>query len=185
MVQMQNKSSLLYNISFLSSIDKSYHFISCMCLFASVAALVSAYYAEYFLQLAPCKLCIYERIPFFVILVSSPFLLVTKNIRFYFTFIILSALFINILLSFFHFGVEQGVFRYQSLCTGYIGNPTSAQELMDIVKGAPIGNCSVPAIEIFGLSLSVWNGLFCSCIFALIITILVYAYSNTVKKRVY
>ncbi|MDZ5762118.1 DsbB superfamily disulfide bond formation protein [Candidatus Cyrtobacter comes] len=182
---MQNKSNLLYNFSFLSNIDKAYHIVSRICLFASVSALVSAYYAEYFLQLAPCKLCLYERVPFFVMLISSPFLLVTKNIRFYFMFIILSALFINILLSFFHFGVEQGIFKYQSLCTGYIGNPSSAQELMMIVKDAPIGNCSVPAIEILGLSLSIWNGLFCSFIFALIILILAYAYSNKIKKRVY
>ncbi len=167
------------------SLDLTYKFISLLCLFLSLIALILAYYAEHLLFLAPCQLCLYERIPFFIILISSPFLIFVKRVRFHFALVILFAFFTNMLLSFFHFGVEQEVFKYESVCTGYAKKPSSTEDLINILKDASIGNCLIPSIKVFGLSLSAWNGLFCFTMLVSLITILMFAYANKIQKRIY
>ena len=72
--------------------------------------LFSAFFIEYKLGHEPCKLCLYERIPYLL-----SFLLIVKIffIRIYDkeTLLILSLIFIiSACLAFYHFGIEQGFF---------------------------------------------------------------------------
>ena len=78
--------------------------------------LVSAFVIEYGFNHQPCKLCLYERIPYFlsILLIAKIFL-----IRGYekVTLLILSLIFIiSSILAFYHFGIEQGFFKESLAC---------------------------------------------------------------------
>ena len=72
--------------------------------------LIFAFIIEYLFDHEPCKLCIYQRIPYFLsILLIIQILLFGKYEKI--TLLLLSFLFIgSFLLAFYHFGIEQGFF---------------------------------------------------------------------------
>ena len=73
-------------------------------------AIISALIIQYWLGHEPCKLCLYERIPYFLsILLLIKILFFKKNEKI--TLLILSLVFVgSSTLAFYHFGIEQGFF---------------------------------------------------------------------------
>ena len=58
------------------------NFLNLLFLFFSAFILLIVYYLELFLDVEPCKLCIYQRFPYFIaILLATSFLLI-KNQKF-------------------------------------------------------------------------------------------------------
>ena len=88
--------------------------------FGSGFALIGALISQYIFGYQPCILCIYQRIPFgVIILLSLTALILRKKIlinKIIFA-ICLLAIFINILLAFYHSGVERKIFRGFSGCS--------------------------------------------------------------------
>ena len=84
-------------------------FIFSVLVFSSLV-LVSAFIIEHRLGHEPCKLCLYERIPYFLsILLIIKMLFIKKYERV--TLLILFLIFISsTALAFYHFGIEQGFF---------------------------------------------------------------------------
>ena len=122
--------------------------------------LISAFVIEYKLDHKPCKLCLYERIPYFL---SA--LLITK---FFFissyekpTLLILSLVFIaSSVLAFYHFGIEQGFFEESFACTtGNFSETLSKEELLEQLKQNTI-SCKDVTFRIFGFSLAAINAIF-------------------------
>tara|TARA_Y100000590_G_scaffold141612_1_gene162447 strand:- start:3066 stop:3548 length:483 start_codon:yes stop_codon:yes gene_type:complete len=131
--------------------------------------LVSAYVIEYILGYQPCKLCIYERIPYFVsvLLILSLFFL-KKNTKF--ILITLSLIFLGgAALSFYHFGIEQGFFEESIVCTNVDTKSTlTKEELLETLKNNTI-SCKEVNFRILGFSLATINiilSLILSAIFA-------------------
>ena len=122
--------------------------------------LVSAFIIEYKLDHKPCKLCIYERIPYFL---SILLILKIFFIRGYekITLLILSIIFfISAILAFYHFGIEQGFFKESLACTaGDLTKTLSKQELLEQLKQNSI-SCKDVSIRVFGLSLATINTIF-------------------------
>jgi len=82
----------------------------------SIFALVSAYFVQYILGHKPCNLCLIERLPYiFSIIIISLGLILKKFEK----AIIISLILIFIaatILSFYHFGIEQGIFEESLVC---------------------------------------------------------------------
>ena len=78
---------------------------------------ISAFIIEYQFNYQPCKLCIYERIPYLLsiaLIIKMFFIHKYQKI----TLLILSLIFfISSILAFYHFGIEQGFFKESSVCT--------------------------------------------------------------------
>ena len=79
--------------------------------------IISALIIEYWLGYEPCKLCLYQRIPYFLAI-----LLIIKIFFFKkyekITLLILFLLFVgSAALAFYHFGIEQGFFNESLACT--------------------------------------------------------------------
>ena len=94
--------------------------------------LISAYLVEYVLGHKACRLCIYERIPYFIsTLLILKLLFVKKNEKI--ILIIISFVFLcSAILAFYHFGIEQGFFEESIACTtGDAINSLTKQELLD------------------------------------------------------
>ncbi|MBO9452756.1 disulfide bond formation protein B [Tropicibacter sp. R16_0] len=123
----------------------------------SAAMLLGAWGFQYIGEMAPCKMCYWQRYPHaaaFVIGVLAIFMpgrwlpllggfaaLATSGIGFY------------------HTGVERGWWEGPSTCTsGPIGGLTPEQ-LMEQIMSAPLTRCDEVPWELFTLSMASWNAL--------------------------
>ena len=122
--------------------------------------LVSAFIIEHQLGHKPCKLCLYERIPYFLsILLIIKMLFIKKYERV--TLLILFLVFISsTALAFYHFGIEQGFFSESLVCaTGDLSKTLSKAELLQQLKQNSI-SCKDVSFRILGLSLAAINTVF-------------------------
>jgi len=119
-----------------------------------------AFIIQYGLDHQPCKLCVYERIPYFLsALLIIKMLLVNKNEKI--TLLIISlTFFIGFLLSFYHFGIEQGFFRESFACTTDVGKILTKEDLLEELKNNNIISCKDVSFRILGLSLATINTIF-------------------------
>jgi disulfide bond formation protein DsbB len=129
------------------------NFILVFCIFAILAA----YFIQYVLGHEPCNLCLIERIPyFFSIIIISINLFYQKFEKI--TLIILSLIFFTAtLLSFYHFGIEQGFIKESLVCDlNGLSNELSKEALLDELKKMPV-SCKDVTFKVFGLSLATFN----------------------------
>ena len=122
--------------------------------------LVSAFIIQYELGHKPCKLCLYERIPYFLsILLLIKIFLFKKNQKI--TLLILSLVFISSsALAFYHFGIEQGLFSESLACAAPdLSKTLSKEQLLEQLKQNNI-SCKDVSFRVLGLSLSAINTIF-------------------------
>ena len=122
--------------------------------------IISAFVIQYWLGHQPCKLCLYERIPYFLsILLITKILFIKKYEKI--TFLILSLVFISsAALAFYHFGIEQGFFSEPLDCeTGTLSETKSKEQLLEQLKQNSI-SCKNVSFKILGLSLAATNAIF-------------------------
>ena len=122
--------------------------------------LISAFIIEHQLGYAPCKLCLYERIPYFL---SIPLIIKMLFIKKYerIALLILFLVFISsTALAFYHFGIEQGFFSESLACTtGDLSKILSKEELLQQLKQNSI-SCKDVNFRILGMSLAAINTIF-------------------------
>ena len=139
--------------------------------FISLISIISAYFIEYVLGYQPCNLCLIERIPYglsIILIISNYFF--NKNKRFIILLLILVFAF-SLLISFYHFGIEQGFFEESTVCgIKDANNIISKEELLKQLQLKTI-SCKDVTFRIFGLSLSTFNIVISLVIFILLIKI--------------
>ena len=122
--------------------------------------IISALIIQYWLDHEPCKLCLYQRIPYFLAI-----LLIIKIFFFKkydkITLLILSLIFIcSSALAFYHFGIEQGFFNESLACTTPdVSKTLSKEQLMELLKQNSV-SCKDVSFKILGLSLAAINTIF-------------------------
>ena len=119
----------------------------------SIFALVSAYFIQYVLGHQPCNLCLIERIPYILVIIIVLFCLILRKFE-KITLISLSLIFfLATLISFYHFGIEQGFIKESMVCDLDIKNKILTKEaLLNQLKEETI-SCKIVTFKIFGLSL--------------------------------
>jgi len=122
--------------------------------------LASAFVIEYGFNHQPCKLCLYERIPYFLSILLIVKLLFIKGYE-KMTLLILSLIFIvSSILAFYHFGIEQGFFKESLSCaTKNLSDALTKEELLKQLNQNII-SCKDVSFRIFGLSLAAINTIF-------------------------
>ena len=123
----------------------------------SIFAILAAYFIQYALGHQPCNLCLIERVPYiFSIIIISICLFTHKFEKI--TLIILSLIFFAAaLLSFYHFGIEQGFIKESLVCDLNSSNHELSKEaLLNQLKEMPI-SCKDVTFKVFGLSLATFN----------------------------
>jgi len=119
--------------------------------------LISAFVIEYGLGHQPCKLCLYERIPYILsILLIIKILFVKKYEKI--TLFILFLIFIaSAVLAFYHFGIEQGFFSESFVCkVGDLSGTLSKEQLLEQLNKNSI-SCKDVSFRVLGLSLATIN----------------------------
>ena len=129
--------------------------------------ITSALIIQYWLDHEPCKLCLYERIPYFLsMLLIIKIIFIKKYEKL--TLLILFLVFMSsAALAFYHFGIEQGFFSESLACTtGDLSKILSKEELLEQLKQNSI-SCKDVSFRILGLSLAAIN-----IIFSLILSVI-------------
>jgi len=123
----------------------------------SFFAVIFAYFVEHILGHKPCNLCLLERIPYILSII-----LITLNIKFkeyekILLFLLCVIFLTSTILSFYHFGIEQGFFKESIVCELNSQNITLNAE--DILKelNEKIISCKDISFRIFGFSLATLN----------------------------
>ena len=119
--------------------------------------IISAYFIEYILGHQPCNLCLMERIPYVLslILIILNYIFI-KNERFILLLLILLFAF-SFIISFYHFGIEQGFFDESSVCgLKNSSDIISKEELLKQLQ-AKTPSCKDVTFRIFGFSLTTFN----------------------------
>ena len=129
------------------------NFIFLVCLIS----IISAYFIEYVLGHQPCNLCLIERIPYglglFLIILNYT---LVKNEKFIILLLILIFVF-SLILSFYHFGIEQGFFEESVVCG--LKDALNIITKEEILKQLKVKNvsCKDVTFRIFGFSLTAFN----------------------------
>lgn len=131
----------------------------------SIFPLVIVYILQYF-GVEPCKLCIYQRIPYFIIAVLPIFFLIRRDKSIYGLFIVLIAILSNVALSFFHLGIENKWFE-NKLCTGMMTEGGSFENMFLSVETL-FHRCDEVKFRFLGVSLTGWNFVYCVFFFILV-----------------
>ncbi len=144
----------------------------------SLISIISAYFIEYILGHKPCNLCLIERIPYavsIILIISNYFF--KNNERFIIILLMLTFVF-SLIISFYHFGIEQGFFKESAVCG--IKNTTeiiSKEELLKQLQEKTV-SCKDVTFRIFGLSLTSINILISFILTLLLTKIFIYYEKN-------
>ncbi len=132
--------------------------------FISVISLLSAVYIEFILNQKPCKLCIYQRIPY-IISIFVCFLGFTTERNVFWLYCVALVFVSSTLLSGYHVGIENNIFNEFSGCSS---NNTNLIDKSEIIKSLAMDmpGCKDVNFKILGLSLATLN-LFISLIISL------------------
>jgi disulfide bond formation protein DsbB len=111
---------------------------------------------EYVFDFPPCKLCIYQRIPYvLIIILGITLVFLGKKKEFLFSFIVLQI--VNFVIASFHSLVERGVVEYEMNCTSTGADIQTIEELRIFLEKVPITKCNEILFSIMGLSLANFN----------------------------
>ncbi len=136
----------------------------------SIFSLLTALFIEFFLGYSPCKLCVYQRIPY-LIAIFITFLGVSYYKNLIWLYVLLIIFFSNFILSGYHFGIEQEIFSEFSGCTSNSLNITDKNELLKSLN-SEVNSCKNVDFRIFGLSLATINFLLSFTILILILKVI-------------
>ena len=135
-------------------------------------AIISALLIQHWLGHEPCKLCLYERIPYFLSILLIVKILFIKEYE-KITLFILSIVFIgSAALAFYHFGIEQGFFIESPVCESQdLSKILSKEDLLEQIKQNSI-SCKKVSFRVLGLSLAAINTIFSLILSAIFIRLL-------------
>ena len=136
----------------------------------SLLSLLIALYIEFFLGYKPCKLCIYQRIPY-LIAIFFTFLGISYSKNLIWLYALLLTFFSSFLISGYHLGIEQEIFNEFSGCTANSIDIIDKNELLKLLN-SEVNNCKIVNFKIFGLSLATINFLLSFTIFILILKVI-------------
>ena len=139
--------------------------------FISFISLISAFYIEYVLGHQPCNLCLMQRVPYglcIILLILNYFHRKDEK----FIILLLTLIFsFSFLVSFYHFGIEQGFFNESAVCTmKNISDIISKEELLKQLQLKTI-SCKDVTFRLFGFSLTTFNMITSLIFFTLLLKI--------------
>lgn len=132
--------------------------LSLFLILSSVVALGGAYTSQYAFGFEPCILCLYQRWPYFVVIVLGAISLVVKGwARLALIAACSVAFFVGAGVAFYHVNVEQGNIVLEEGCTVGDEIPTTLEEVTMQLMGKPHVPCDKPQVVFLGISMAGWN----------------------------
>ena len=123
----------------------------------SILSLSIAYFIQYVLGHKPCNLCVIERIPYIVAIIFISLIFILNKYHKIISSLILIFFIFGAVVSFYHFGIEQGFFSESLICELTNNNPLNKEELLNQLKKTEIVSCKDVTFRFLGLSLATIN----------------------------
>ncbi len=137
-----------------------------------LSSVLFSFFLEFFLNLIPCKLCLYQRYLWLFLLLACILNIKQSNKNKYFEIIIIITLCTIITLSFYHSGIEFGFFNNIISCISEDNETANSIEELDfLIRNKKNMDCAFPKFKIFNLSLSNLSFLFSSSLLLLCLKI--------------
>jgi disulfide bond formation protein DsbB len=122
-----------------------------------IFALLAAYFIQYVLGHQPCNLCLIERIPYILTIIIITLILIFKKFEKVFLLLLTLIFVAATLISFYHFGIEQGFIKESLVCDlDDQTNSFTKEDLLKELKTKTI-SCKDVTFKIIGLSLTSIN----------------------------
>jgi len=138
-------------------LERENNLILIVILFFVSLVLISAFVIEYGLGHQPCKLCLYERIPYILSILLIIKILFFKKYEKITLFILFLIFIASAVLAFYHFGIEQGFFSESFVCkVGDLSGTLSKEQLLEQLNKNSI-SCKEVSFKVLGLSLATIN----------------------------
>ena len=132
----------------------------------STLALISAYISQFAFNYQPCILCLYQRVPFFIIsILAVSTLLFAKQKKWQnaIIFSCIALLFINSVIAFYHVGVEKKFFKGFSGCSAAnLDKIDNLENLKTAIMTQNLVRCDEPQFVFLSLSMAAWNLIYCT-----------------------
>ena len=142
-------------------------------LILSVFILITAYFIQYILDHKPCNLCLIERIPYLSAIILIALIFVLNKYEKIISLIVGLIFIFGAVVSFYHFGIEQGFFSESLVCD--LGNGDKAVSTQDLLKQLEKEkvSCKDVTFRVLGLSLATINTLISMLLGVIMIRILI------------
>ncbi|MCW9034685.1 MAG: disulfide bond formation protein B [Rhodospirillales bacterium] len=139
--------------------ERLYPYTAAFILAVCAVALGSAYTAQYWFDLEPCELCLYQRVPYAIAGFLSIVAMQMKVMRTRSLLLSLCAVafVVEAGLAFHHVGVEQHWWQAFTSCSGDIKTGLSLEELKTALLAKKPKACDEITWQILGLSITVYN----------------------------
>ena len=123
----------------------------------SLISIISAFFIEYVLGHKPCNLCLIERIPYVLSIILVILNYISKKNEYFIILLLLLIFCFSLIISFYHFGIEQGFFEESKVCG--LKDASSILSKEEILKQLQIKtvSCKDVTFRIFGFSLTTFN----------------------------
>ena len=155
----------------MSSIKNKF-FLKIVLIF-SVFALIAAYFIQYILGHEPCNLCLIERIPYLASIILISLILFLNRCEKLASLIVGLFFIFGAIISFYHFGIEQGFFNESLVCNlGNNNTSSSAQDLLKQLEKQTV-SCKNVTFKVLGLSLATFNAIISLIISVIMIKIVI------------
>lgn len=145
----------------------------------SIFAIFSAFFIQYILGYQPCNLCLLERIPYYIAIIIIILKNSIKNYQNLFLILLAVTFVCATVLSFYHFGIEQGFFEESFVCNlNPIKNNLTADAILEQLKNSQV-SCKNVTFKLMGLSLATINTIISIFLSAIILKLIL----NNAKNR--
>jgi disulfide bond formation protein DsbB len=148
----------------IAEITNNPRLVFALLLGASAAILASAFASQYIGGLQPCILCLYQRVPYGVVIALSGLGLGLSGLTPPPRSVIVGlaglcavAFLINAGIASFHVGVEQHWWQGTEGCVGAGGAARTIEELRAQILAAPVVRCDQVPWSLFGISMAGYN----------------------------
>ena len=124
----------------------------------SFISLATAYFIQYILGHEPCNLCLVERIPYLASLILISLIFIINKFEKLIASIVLLFFIFGSLVSFYHVGIEQGIFIESFVCDlGSSSVNMSKEDLLKQLQNKTPVSCKDVSFRFLGLSLATIN----------------------------
>ncbi len=147
--------------------DKNLNKILFLILLILSISIFSAYFIEYVLGHKPCKLCIYQRYPYFISIFLILNILIFKK---YIKLSLLGLMLVSLLgsvIAFYHVGIEQGFIDESVVCNVKNFDQNLTKDELFKALGKNTISCKTVTFRVFGLSLATINTIFSLFLFGI------------------
>lgn len=126
---------------------------------SAVIALGTAYIAQYMFGHEPCVLCLYQRVPYFIIAaigIIGLFWCSPEKMQ-YLALLAALVFLVGAGIAFYHVGVEQTWWTSVAPCGGGAGDIASTADLLAALQEKPAKSCGDIDWTLFGISMATYN----------------------------